>query len=116
MINRNKYTGEVPVFQDLGTGYYYYNYDIREEGLNQDLQPEYSCICLRLKGTPNYKDCHDAVRDLFYTRDEELEIMNREIQHKPKDTSEYEDYVNTIAEINTKVSEDIENYKLCQQQ
>lgn len=57
-------------FINLGTGYWYYNYDIKKE------EQGYSYIQARISGTPTYSECVKQVIRLYLSQEEEFDIIN----------------------------------------
>lgn len=102
----------------LGTGYYYYNYDIKSEKIqvaNGDSVEEvdgYSYIPVRIHGQPNYKDCVTHTIRLFISADEEFSLINEFNSYQYGQSDSYNDqyfkYLQTVTEIKTKVQEDFE--------
>ena len=72
------------IIQRLGNNNYYYNYNITEgEQVVNDIQTNeqttktiYSSIQVKLSGTPNYKECINAIIRQYLTEEEELDLIN----------------------------------------
>ena len=105
--------------QKLGNSTYYYNYDIKEveaEVTDQEgdtkLELQYNFIQVLLSGQPNYKDCVKAIIRSFLTIDEEFDLINSynslslQQSEDASITEDYQNYLNLLAEIKTKVKQD----------
>lgn len=102
----------------LGTGYYYYNYDIKSEKIqvaNGDSVEEvdgYSYIPVHIHGQPNYKDCVTYTIRLFISADEEFSLINEFNSYQYGQSNSYNDqyfeYLQTVIDIKTKVQKDFE--------
>ena len=117
--NRIKMNVYPQTIQKLGNGTYYYNYDIKEveaevmdyEG-DTKLELQYNFIQVLLSGQPNYKDCIKAIIRSFLTIDEEFDLINSynslslQQSEDASITEDYQNYLNLLAEIKTKVKED----------
>lgn len=94
-------------------GYYLYHYDRNkvefESSHEEDMGPTetYSCITVRLYGTPNYKDCVTAIIREYIDQNEEFDLINS--FNKSADTEpsgKYLEYLNLLDEIKAKVKAD----------
>lgn len=101
----------LPIKQ-LGDGIYYYNYDPISV---QDMDPidnkeitKYYSIQVKLRGTPNYKDCVKAVIREYITQDEEFDLINtyNQDQLNGKINQEYLDYIELLRVIKNNIKGD----------
>lgn len=97
-----------PKFINLGTGYWYYNYNIQQE------DEQYSCYQIRLNKKPNYKECVKQVIRLYLSQEEEFDIINSAnryllgLDNNEKDVLKYKDYLNLLSQIKSNVALDFD--------
>jgi hypothetical protein len=113
-------TNEQPIIINrLGNNNYIYTYVI-ETG-NEDVidvegktenKPYWVCTWVKLAGLPNYSDCVKGIIRNYYTAEEELNLINvgsrLQLGFNVSDDKlrEYEDYLNIIDTIKSKVKKD----------
>lgn len=122
-VHRTETTSEPAVFVNLGTGYWYYNYDIQprvvqvptyipedetEETLFED-QTWYNYVQVRLYGKPTYNACVKAIIRKYIDSDTEFNLINTynadqlaELESNP----EYVEYLELVKQIKEKVRQD----------
>lgn len=113
-------------FEDLGNGYWYYNFDIvpckvyenqtekNEAPIERD---GYSYIQVKLKGKPKYKECTELIIRQYVTQSQEFDLINsynraafnllsdEEAEHAG---TKYVSYLDKVAEIKSMVGKDFE--------
>lgn len=94
---------------DLGTGYWYYNYNIQQE------ENGYSYYQVRISGKPDYKECVKQVIRLYISQEEEFDIINSAntyllgmIEDEAK-VDEYKQYLELVQQIKQLVKEDFKD-------
>lgn len=113
-------TNEQPIIINrLGNNNYIYTYVI-ETG-NEDVididgrtenKPYWLCTWVKLAGLPNYSDCAKAIIRNYYIAEEELNLINvgskLQLGFDVSDykLKEYEDYLNTVDTIKSKIKKD----------
>lgn len=113
-------TNEQPIIINrLGNNNYIYTYVI-ETG-NEDVidiegktenKPYWLCTWVKLAGLPNYSDCVKAIIRNYYIAEEELNLINvgskLQLGFDVSDykLKEYEDYLNTVDTIKSKIKKD----------
>lgn len=125
-------TEKPPVIYNLNSGYWYYNYDIREEVEetetssertdNSDervyaddvlIQTKYSYVQMRMYGKPEYKKCVGAVIREYLSEAQEFDLINSANKDilagkKTSDNIEaYKEYLDLLDEIKQKVLTDL---------
>lgn len=106
---------EPEVFQRLGDGSYYYNYDIKYEGTivrEEEEIPQWSFVQVHIYGYPAYEDCVPAVIRAGVSANEEFNIINsynREVlipsNEEGPATIAYREYLEFVAEVKQKTKE-----------
>lgn len=85
---------------------YMYRYDLKRANKEDEEIPLYSCIQVKLKGTPSYKDVVRGVIRKYISVDEEFDIINnynRANLGLIKSNDDYNLYLNLIEQIKTNV-------------
>lgn len=112
------YTGIKPnTLDDLGSGSWYYNYDIKDEGIwdnnpNNEPQQMYSYIQVKLPYKPTYKQCIEAIIREYISQTQEFDLINSAnkllIQGitEGNDIDKYKEYLTLVDEIKSKVKKD----------
>lgn len=109
-------------FIDLGTGYWYYNYNITSQEVLVDIldpetqlptgsetKTEYSYIPIRINGKPEYEACVLAVIRQYVSASQEFDLINSNNSSMitgGKPTEEYVDYLLFLEEIKKNVKAD----------
>lgn len=98
-------------FYDLGSGYWYYNYNIQEEYISTDDIPMivYSYVQIRLNEKPTYNKCVESVIRQYVTVSQEFDLINtanKALINKQEISQEYKDYLFLLEEIKSKVKND----------
>lgn len=109
----------LPMLQFLGDGSYYYNYDITKDTKEIENKDEdvYSCVQVRIYGTPNAKDCIKHVIRAYISQEEEFDLINsaNKAIYTSDENSEaltkYIEYLDLVSDIKTKVKNDFNNLK-----
>ena len=118
-IQRIESDNKPNIIESLGTGYWYYNYDIKQEEKevtdkfdNPDT-PEtktvYTFIQVRISGKPTYNKCVKAIIRAYIDEDQEFDLVNSYNAYQQgigEQDQEYIDYLNLVKEIKEKVSID----------
>jgi hypothetical protein len=99
------------VFQDLGDGSWRYNFNIREvpandmqeESGNEETAFEYESVLVW--GKPNYVKTVTAVINEYYSKDDEIAIINKGIEDK--DNAEYVTYRRWVGNTKEAVKNDM---------
>jgi hypothetical protein len=105
-----------PVFQDLGDGSWYYNYNIveipaTEENGNETTVFEYDTT--HFYGAPEYKSLVDSLIAERYSKSAELAMINGYTAYTMKlstdiaDKDRYEEYLREVSEIKAQVKADL---------
>lgn len=103
-------------FVNLNNGYWFYNYDIKEES-SADSNHKYSYIQIRIIDTPDYKKCVELIIREYITQSQEFDLINSAKMVEfgmlsEKDAKEaltkYKDYLSVVSSIKSKVKEDFE--------
>ena len=118
-IDRMTTSEKIKPFVNLNDGSYYYNYDVREEGVvkhfdDENESPVYSFIQIRCWGKPNYKDCVKNIIRKYITQEEEFDLINSansiilsgNIDDNNIDILKYKDYLRLVKEIKANVKKD----------
>ena len=113
-------------FVDLGSGNWYYNYDINSESTNTLISSSnddsgdptiYNFIQIKVSGKPDYKKCTELIIREHITQSQEFDLINSYNRALLGTISEdevkkalvnYTDYLNKIAEIKSKIKKDFE--------
>lgn len=118
-IQRIESDNKPNITESLGTGYWYYNYDIKQEEKevtdkfdNPDT-PEtktvYTFIQVRISGKPTYDKCVKAVIRAYIDENQEFDLVNSYNAYQQgigEQDQEYIDYLSLVKEIKEKVSID----------
>jgi len=118
--NRITQSTKPETFVPLGTGNYYYQYDIQYQKVKKHLveedkdveELEYSFLQLRIAGVPEYKACVEAVIRSYLTETQEFDLINsanKDILAGKKnsdDITKYLEYLALLDEIKEKVKKD----------
>lgn len=112
------------VFEDLGNGNWYYNYDIQSEEVNipsmdegqvDRIETRYSYIQVRVPSKPEYKTCVCLILEQYITQSQEFDLINSYnrtlLGLAPEDsiesvTEKYKQYLNLVDQIKCKVKQD----------
>lgn len=110
-------------FQNLGTGYWYYNYDIQtEEKTEVDPETEetttstiYTFIPVRTKGKPTYSKCVELLIREYISESQEFDLVNTayranngllDEEDSAEAIAEYEEYLNTVINLKANIKAD----------
>lgn len=108
-------------FIDLGTGYWYYNYNITSEEVlaevqepNQEsqaaeLKTQYSYLQTRINGKPDYSKCVLAIIREFVDESQEFDLINsanKALIERSVPTNEYLEYLQLLDTIKANIKED----------
>lgn len=114
MQNVQRLESTIPfnVIDDLGNGWYYYNYDrnsyevptVDMDG-NESIETRYSCIQIKLNSKPTYKNCVEAIIRKHLSASEEFDLINS-VSESEKDAQKYQDYLQLRNEIKAKIKVD----------
>lgn len=114
------------VFENLGNGNWYYNFDIKSEKVTIDPigennipkeETRYSYIQVKMPGKPDYKRCVELIIRQFISQSQEFDLINSynralfnllSEEEAEKAGTEYMDYLNKVTEIKTIVKKDFE--------
>lgn len=110
--NRITQSAKPESFVPLGTGYYYYQYDIQYHKVKKHLEEEdkdveeleYSFLQLRIAGTPEYKSCVEAVIRSYLTETQEFDLINsanKDILAGKKNSDAIAKYLDYLALLDT---------------
>ena len=93
---------------DLENGYWFYNYDIKQEEMKNIPGSCYSFIAVKIEGEPTYKKCVLGVLRKYVSQDEEFDFINSYnfYQMGGDMTEDYESYLNLLKEIKSNVKKD----------
>lgn len=109
------------VFENLGNGNWYYNYDIRlnkveipsmENPDSEVTEIRYNYIQVKMRGKPDYKRCVEYIIRAFITQSQEFDLINsynRAVLQPWENTPEkekYTEYLSKIQEIKNKIKLD----------
>lgn len=106
---------------NLGTGYWYYNYDITSTTVevpniedNSTVEKTvYSYIQVRVPAIPTYKKCVELVIREYLTQSQEFDLINSANkailagQTSGDEITEYQEYLSKVEEIKEKVAKDL---------
>jgi hypothetical protein len=99
-----------PIFHNLGDGSWYYNFNIKEvpaqEESENEIAFEYETVLIW--GTPEYVKTLTAVINEFYSKDDEIALINKGIEDKTD--SEYMDYREWVSNIKEMVKQDLQEF------
>lgn len=99
--------------EDLGNGYFYYNYDIQYSEDYDDrgiFTPKYSYVQVKIEGEPSYKICVEKTIREYLTQSQEFDLINsyNRIQkgvitgdEATEENQKYVDYLELIDNIKT---------------
>lgn len=114
------------VFEDLGNGNWYYNYDIKSEEVTiapvgendtERVETRYNYIQVKMASRPDYKRCVELIIREHLTQSQEFDLINsynraalnllsdKEVE---KVSTEYLDYLQKVTEIKSNVKKDFE--------
>ncbi|MDR0602760.1 MAG: hypothetical protein LBG80_00475 [Bacteroidales bacterium] len=112
-----------PIFQDLGDGSWYYNFNIREvQAPTDDLQGEseektaFEYETVHIWGKPEYESLVPLVIAEKYSPSKETSLINKynayvlEISENPQDKESYEAYLEDTFEIKAMVKKDLQDF------
>lgn len=120
IIQRIESDNKPNIIESLGTGYWYYNYDIKQEEKevtdkfdNPDT-PEtktvYTFIQVRISGKPTYNKCVKAVIRAYIDENQEFDLVNSYNAYQLGVTDsageDYEEYLQLLEDIKEKVGKD----------
>ena len=109
------------ITEDLGSGYWYYNYDIKSETIEIPIQDNdkvskeeirYNYIQIRVFGKPEYKKCVELLIREFVTQTQEFDLINSANKailsgaKSSEDITKYREYLDKVEEIKEKVAKD----------
>lgn len=109
------------VIEDLGNGYWYYNYDIQSEVTITPSQEEddafkeetqYNYIQVKVSGKPEYKKCVELIIREFITQTQEFDLINSANKalladdSSNKDIAKYKEYLAKVEEIKQNIKKD----------
>lgn len=101
-------------FEDLGSGSWYYNYDIKSETRDTDEGSTeiWNYIRIKFKEKPEYKRCVETIIREYITESQEFDLINSVNRILLSGTSdkaipaEYLEYLDLLDEIKAKVKAD----------
>ncbi len=107
-------------FFNLGTGYWYYNYDIQKrqttvQGTDEETPHEesvYSYIQVRIAGRPDYKKCVESIIREHITSSQEFDLINSYnryslgLENSDSIKTDYMEYLKKLQEIKTNIKKD----------
>ncbi len=115
------------VFEDLGNGNWYYNYDIKSaevtapsmtEGSEDTVETRYNYIQIKMAGKPTYKRCVELIIREYLTQSQEFDLINSynraALNLMSDDTAaekageDYINYLQKVAEIKENIKKDFE--------
>lgn len=120
----NKITSEHKpnITEDLGTGWYYYNYNIQPTEYDDfdysEDEPKvkkvngYTWLQVRINGVPTYKECVETIIREYISQTEEFDLINsanKDILANNLDSNnikEYKEYLQLVDEIKANVKKD----------
>lgn len=101
------------VIENLGNGYWYYNYNIQEvEGENG---PNYTFTQIRVAGKPEYKKCVELILRQYMSESQEFDLINsanKDLMSGITDSiniDKYKTYLDEVEHIKNIVAKDL-NY------
>lgn len=101
------------VIENLGNGYWYYNYNIQEtEGENG---PSYTFTQIRVAGKPEYKKCVELILRQYISESQEFDLINsanKDLMFGITDSAnidKYKTYLDEVEHIKNIVAKDL-NY------
>lgn len=106
------------VFENLGNGNWYYNYDIQSREVTVDPMDEsqeeftetrYNYIQVKMAGKPTYEKCVKAIIRQYVSQEEEFNLINSYNSYQADievSSVEYEDYLRLLREIKERVGND----------
>ena len=104
------------VIENLGNGYWYYNYNIQEtEGEDG---PSYTFTQIRVAGKPEYKKCAELILRQYTSESQEFDLINsanRDLISGITDSTnidKYKQYLSKVEEIKQKVAKDFNYVKV----
>lgn len=124
--NRISSIGKPEVFENLGNGKWYYNYDIKSEqhtyfsmerGNIEVTETVYNYIQIKMAGRPTYKRCVELMIREYLTQSQEFDLINSynratlnllSEDETEKVTEDYFNYLQLVSEIKSKVKKDFE--------
>lgn len=120
MLKPNRIETEIipEVFENLKSGYWYYNYDIQskvvqisESGDNEESVDKklYSFIQVRIYGKPTYEKCVKAIIKQYVSSEDEFDLINSYNSYQldiESLSSEYEEYLQLVKTIKNNVRKD----------
>lgn len=114
MLNVERITQctEPEKIQPLNNGYYYYNYDIKPQVVEDEEGPktQYSFIQIKLHGKPDYKRCVQQLIRKYIDVNQEFDLINTynaKVLSGQKDVDqEYIEYLNLLNTIKNNVRKD----------
>ena len=110
------------IIEDLGSGYWYYNYDIKSETIEIPIQnsdkiskeeTKYNYIQIRVFGKPEYKKCVELIIREFITQTQEFDLINSANKavlsgdKSSENITKYREYLDKVEEIKEKVTKDL---------
>jgi len=111
-----KFQDKPDTFIDLGTGDWYYNYNINQCAMTvfSNIEstevfsetPGYEFIQVRISGRPTYEKCVRAIIREYVTMDEEFDLINS--YNRDNSNEEYKEYLKLLEEIKSKVRKDFD--------
>lgn len=113
-MKSNSFT-KPPVFESLGNGAFYYNYNIVESEItdeNGEVKTSFDYDQVKVWGNPDRQKCVKAIIREAYDETEEFNMVNKYnaytmgLSDNVADKAEYEDYLRFIASIKNIVSKD----------
>lgn len=119
-IQRIESDNKPNITESLGTGYWYYNYDIKQEEkevtdkFDDPDTPEtktvYTFIQVRISGKPTYDKCALAVIRAYLDVNEEFDLMNSfnayQLGITEQAGEDYEEYLQLVKQIKANVGKD----------
>lgn len=109
------------VIEDLGNGYWYYNYDIQsevkiipsqeEDGTFKE-ETQYNYIQVKVSGKPEYKKCVELIIREFITQTQEFDLINSANKallsddSSNEDITKYKEYLAKVEEIKQNIKKD----------
>lgn len=116
--NFTYYDDKPESIMDLGSGYWYYNYDIQpvQEEIEGESRTYYKFIQIRMFGKPTYERCVEAIIREFVTSSQEFDLINSYNQAAfnmlsseadgEQKVNDYVEYLNKVKEIKEKIKSD----------
>lgn len=114
MLNVERITQytEPEKIQSLNNGYYYYNYDIKSQVVEDEegSKIQYSFIQIKLHGKPDYKRCVQQLIRKYIDVNQEFDLINtynsKVLSGQRDADQEYIDYLNLLTTIKENVKKD----------